>query len=166
MKKTVLLRNKCGEFCSLGEFCKEEPRATIRQTTDYRELAAVLASNREELIKMRRLAEVIQAYDLQRAQNIVPSPMVIEISASGNYYRNQTPIDVMLDEAARIIEEQEAQLYIWHSTSYEIADTGDLAKSAAADLELRIRTAQAAGTKPKITVADILDLVNAVKNSR
>lgn len=129
--RKVNLRNSNGQFCTLEQFCSERPTARV-VSHNLSESGKYLDKNRENLLKIKQLAEVISAFGLKRGhfsyqKNSISSGICeISIDSNGTWsgtYKSSTGQDNIENFpffAEEILKEEEEKAARWQATSYEI----------------------------------------------
>lgn len=123
----VKLRNKDGQFCTLEQFCAEEPKVEISPTRGISYASGELPVMRESLVRLEQLLEIIGAFDLHwRIQGTSVSTVLVSINKYGTAWycapsQNTTPAGVIGIVKAWIAE-AEALDAKWQAIEYEVND--------------------------------------------
>jgi len=120
-KRKVALRNAAGEFCTLADYCKENPCATVRPVYSLGDAASAIPEMLEELNKLHRLVEVISAFGLVRDDTVRVGGGV-RINAKGMYISDGSRLYDILEKAKCAVQEAIAMADKWRATHYEVQD--------------------------------------------
>jgi len=119
----VQLRNKDGQLCNLKEFCTDEPQALVPEPRNMQEAAELLPVMKANLIEMKRLIEVIKAFNIPRKTNHSMGGLTVKILSDGTYAINmaRSTAGTVLTEAAHTVKRAEEDAKKWEATYYEVS---------------------------------------------
>ena len=125
MKTTVKLRNKDGQYCTLAQFCAEEPVVEINRTRGISYATEELPAMKENLLRLEQLLEVIEEFNLpERSSAGASNTIRVGVSNYGTAHyclpTKETTHAEMITIVKAWIVEAEALAAKWQATEYTV----------------------------------------------